>query len=160
VLKRAPAGPDAASGPFLWPIGPCGCHQQSFIIVTTPGEGTIMTRRLALLALAALGSLAFSACDADPVRPENKAPVVTSLSIGLEEVYLGDDCPVDCVATDPDGDPITFHWAVGSGHATGSGSGIVYTPTTCCTGGNPVIVTVRDARGAETRAELFIRVIP
>jgi len=114
----------------------------------------------AFVILGILALVVLPACDADPVRPENKAPVVTSVSIGLEEVFLGDVCPVICTASDPDGDLLTFDWVVGSGYASGGGDEIVYTPTTCCTGGNPVFVTVRDGRGGETRAELFIRVIP
>jgi hypothetical protein len=47
---------------------------------------------------------------------------------------------------------------VGSGTVEGSGRDVVYTPTSCCVGGNPVFVIVRDGRGGETRAELFIPV--
>lgn len=112
-----------------------------------------------LIAIGIVAALALPACNADPVRPENKPPVVSSVTIAFDEVYLGDVCPVTCTAIDPDGDRLTFEWAVGSGYASGAGEQIVYTPTSCCLGGNPVIVTVRDGRGGETRAELFIRVI-
>ena len=113
-----------------------------------------LTSALSIIAVASV-----TACDGDPVRPENKAPVVSSMTIGLEQVYLGDACPVICNATDPDGDRLTFEWVAGSGYVAGSGDDAVYTPTTCCLGGNPVFVTVRDGRGGETRAELFIRVL-
>lgn len=106
--------------------------------------------------VAALALLA--GCSPDLVSPENKPPVVTSLTIGLDEVYQGDACPVVCIAEDPDGDRLTFEWAVGSGYVTGSGRDVVYTPTACCLGGNPVIVVVKDGRGGEATAELFIRV--
>jgi hypothetical protein len=117
-----------------------------------------MTRYFTILSLAAVAAII--GCNADPVRPDNKAPVVNAISVGLDDVYLGDMVPIEVDASDPDGDPVTFRWVVGSGYATGSGRGIIYTPTVCCLGGNPVIVTVRDSRGAETRAELFIKVTP
>ena len=112
------------------------------------------------LLYAGVALVVLAGCSPDMVSPENRPPVVTSLTIGLDEVYQGDACPVVCIADDPDGDRLTFEWAVGSGYITGSGRDIVYTPTTCCLGGNPVIVVVKDGRGGETTAELFIRVTP
>jgi hypothetical protein len=97
-------------------------------------------------------------CSADLVSPENKPPVVEKLAVGLDPVYLGDACPVTCVASDPDGDRLSFEWAASFGSVSGSGEDVVYTPVSCCLGGNPVIVVVRDGRGGMTRAELFIPV--
>ena len=104
--------------------------------------------------------LVLAGCSADLVQPKNDPPVVASLSVGPETVFLGASCPVACVASDPDGDRLTYSWVAGSGRILGSGSDAVYTPTSCCLGGNPVIVVVRDGRGGETRAELFIPVHP
>lgn len=105
-----------------------------------------------------VSAVALAGCSPDLVSPENKPPVVETLSFGLDVVYLGDACPVTCTASDPDGDRLTFEWVAGSGRVSGSGEGVVYTPTSCCLGGNPVVVVVRDGRGGETRAELFIPV--
>jgi hypothetical protein len=102
--------------------------------------------------------LVLAGCSNDLVSPENQAPEVTSITVGLNEVYRFDACPVVCAATDPDGDRVTYEWVVGSGTVEGSGRDVVYTPTSCCVGGNPVFVIVRDGRGGETRAELFIPV--
>jgi hypothetical protein len=117
-------------------------------------------KTLLIVAIAVVAA-ALSGCDADPVRPDNQAPVVQSLIVGQAgEVYVGDACAVVCTAVDPDGDPLTFEWAVGSGYSQGAGREIVYTPLSCCLGGNPVFVIVRDGKGGETRAELFIPVTP
>jgi hypothetical protein len=108
----------------------------------------------------AVAPLLLSACEGDPVRPENRAPEVVSITAGVQVAYAHNRCPITCVATDADGDRLTFEWVVGSGYFTGTGSDIVYTPTSCCLGGNPVLVTVRDGRGGETRAALFLPVTP
>lgn len=118
---------------------------------------TLASSLVALLAVAVLG---LAACGVDPVSPENEAPVVTSVIAGPQAIYLGDACTVTCVATDADGDPLTFEWAGSQGRVDGQGSEVSYTPTSCCLGGNPVIVIVRDGRGGETRAETFVAVTP
>ncbi len=114
-----------------------------------------MRTTIVILGILAVG---LTGCEADLVSPENKAPVVESISIGLTDVFTGDACPVICVASDPDGDRLTYEWRVISGSATGRGSEIIYTPVACCLGGNPVVVTVRDGRGGETEAEIAIPV--
>jgi hypothetical protein len=114
----------------------------------------------ATLASTCLVALTLAACGVDPVSPENEAPVVTSVIAGPQAIYLGDACTVTCTATDADGDPLTFEWAGAQGRVDGQGSEVSYTPTSCCLGGNPVIVIVRDGRGGETRAETFVAVTP
>ena len=120
-----------------------------------------MKRNFLISSLVVISVAFLAGCEGSPLRPDNKAPVVGSLAVGInDQVYLGDVCPVICTATDPDGDRLTFEWAAGSGYVQGSGNEATYTPTSCCLGGNPVYVIVRDSRGGETRAELFIPVRP
>ncbi len=104
------------------------------------------------------GLLALAGCSANPVAPANDPPVVTSIAVGLDTVWLGQDCPLTAVATDPDGDRLSFQWVVGSGRVIQRGSDAVYTATSCCLGGNPVSVIVRDGRGGETRFDTFVHV--
>lgn len=120
-----------------------------------------MRRHFLIGSLVVVAVVFLAGCEGSPLRPDNQAPVVSSLAVGVnDQVFLGDVCPVICSATDPDGDRLTFEWIAGSGYVQGSGSEATYTPTSCCLGGNPVYVIVRDGRGGETRAELFIPVRP
>jgi hypothetical protein len=120
-----------------------------------------MRRNVLVSLLLAISIVGLAGCEGSPLRPDNQAPVVGSLAVAInDQVFLGDVCPVICSATDPDGDRLTFEWKAGSGYVQGSGSEATYTPTSCCLGGNPVFVIVRDGRGGETRADLFIPVRP
>ena len=125
-----------------------------------PSSSMTSRVRLAVLASMCVAVLGLAACGVDPVAPENQVPVVTSVIAGPNAIYLGDACTVTCVAADPDGDPLTFEWAASQGRVAGGGREVSYTPTSCCLGGNPVIVIVRDGRGGETRAEAFVAVTP
>jgi hypothetical protein len=75
----------------------------------------------------------------------NKPPVVTSLTPSATTVASGDSCTVNCVASDPDSDPLTYAWSAAEGAISGVGSTITWiAPTTV--GTYTVTVTVSDGK--------------
>ena len=80
----------------------------------------------------------------------NQAPVITSISADPESVTLETSSTITCVATDPDGDPITYAWSAASGGSI-SGTGSVVTWVAPATArAYPIEVTVSDGRGGAT----------
>ena len=65
---------------------------------------------------------------------------------------------IECVASDPDGDELSYLWSATQGSISGQGSTVTWTaPNTC--GDYTVAVTVEDGRGGKVSEELEIRVI-
>lgn len=87
----------------------------------------------------------------------NKSPVIESLTAEPPEVTQGKSATVMCVASDPDGDTLSYQWAVTKGNISGQGSTVTWmAPDTC---GNYVItVTVMDSGGKKVTEELPITV--
>ncbi len=54
--------------------------------------------------------LAQNNCDDNPVKPENRSPVILSLTAFPEVVKPNDSLIVICNATDPDGDTLVYDW--------------------------------------------------
>lgn len=94
--------------------------------------------KLVLMSLLILALLAGGSCGLF-----NKPPSITSLTPSATEVARGESCTVTCVATDPDGDVITYAWSATGGAILGTGGTVTWTaPTT--EGSYSVSVTVTD----------------
>ena len=88
----------------------------------------------------------------------NNCPVISSLEVEKDWVAPSGSCEVECVASDPDGDELSFQWVATRGNLSGQGSAVTWTaPNTC--GDYVVMVTVADSRGSEVSRELEIKVI-
>jgi formylglycine-generating enzyme required for sulfatase activity len=75
-----------------------------------------------------LTSLILAACsDDDPTVPTNDAPVISSLEASPASVAVAATSTVTCVATDADGDALSYGWAATAGTITGTGSAITWT---------------------------------
>ena len=111
----------------------------------------IMKWRLSLVALI-LCTMLGSSC-----VQSNKSPVIESLTAEPLVVKQGESAAVKCVASDPDGDELSYQWVATKGNISGQGSTVTWTaPNTC---GNYVIrVTATDGEDGEASRELIIEV--
>ena len=88
----------------------------------------------------------------------NHPPVIESLTAEPSPVKQGKTSTIECVASDPDGDELSYLWSAARGNISGQGSAVTWTaPNTC--GSYVITVTVADSRGGEASEELEIKVI-
>jgi hypothetical protein len=77
----------------------------------------------------------------------NKPPTITNLTPSATNVAPGTSCTIGCVASDPDGDTLTYAWAATGGAISGTGSTVTWTaPAT--EGTYTISVTVSDGKKA------------
>ena len=87
----------------------------------------------------------------------NHAPVIKSLTAEPPVVKQGGRATLKCVASDPDGDTLSYQWVAARGNTSGQGSVVTWTaPNTC--GEYVIKATVADSRGSEASKELKITV--
>ena len=98
-----------------------------------------------------------------PPEPElnsggNRNPVITSLTADPPVINVGTSSNVAVEATDPDNNPLTYHWSASTGDIIGEGPSVRFTASFCCRGPNFVKVTVKDnAGGSATQSvDVFI----
>jgi hypothetical protein len=88
----------------------------------------------------------------------NHPPVIESLSAAYTVVVFGNSTDITCVASDPDGDKLTYLWTAAEGEISGEDSTVMWTAPDKCGEYVTITVTVIDGRGAETSGELNIQV--
>jgi hypothetical protein len=87
----------------------------------------------------------------------NQNPVITSLIADPATVGLGGSSTITCLASDPDGDSVTFVWDSEYGKVSGVGNTVSYFPP--AQGGTyGVTVTVNDSKGASTTGNVQVTV--
>jgi len=87
----------------------------------------------------------------------NQSPVIDSLTCQWRQVKESMSVPIECAASDPDGDELSYSWSVDSGTITGEGAvGDWLTPRKY--GVYTITVTVSDGRGGQDTASLEISV--
>ena len=116
------------------------------------------TSRAALFFAGIFGVLFLVSCTSESTSPDNRPPVLVSLTAEPEAVGVGEVCTITADATDPDGDPLSYEWSAGLGHLTGGGNKVFYTAASCCLGGNAVLLTVKDGKGGEVRGQVLVNV--
>ncbi|MFC1904212.1 Ig-like domain-containing protein [Chloroflexota bacterium] len=83
--------------------------------------------------------------------------VISSLKAGKDWVTPSGSSKVECAASDPDGDSLTYHWSATGGTIYGGGSSVTWVAPDV-TGTYTITVTVKDKRGAEALRQLTLDV--
>ena len=87
----------------------------------------------------------------------NLSPIIWSLTADPPEVNQAETTTIKCVASDPEGDELSYRWATTGGSISEEGATVTWTaPDTCRS--YAVTVTVADSKGNEASRELKIRV--
>jgi hypothetical protein len=106
---------------------------------------------LAIMVAAVL--LSTSSC----ATPTNHQPIITSLEAETEwSVPLG-SLQVTCIASDPDGDELSYEWSASAGELSGNGDMVTWVAP-AAEGSYSVEVTVNDGRGGEVMDYIAITV--
>lgn len=111
-------------------------------------------RRRLGLAVLALCTILGSGCSL-----RNNNPVISSLEAGMEPVRTSGTSELKCVASDPDGDELTYEWKATDGNISGTGPVTTWrAPQT--PGTYEITVTVTDGSDGEATMQLPIEVLP
>lgn len=88
----------------------------------------------------------------------NQSPVVESLTANPTQMFPGQNADLLCVASDPDGDPVTYTWATDSGTVAGGVEGAA-TFTAGDVGIATVTCTVTDSGGFEGADSIGLAIV-
>jgi hypothetical protein len=88
--------------------------------------------------------------------PANQSPLISSLTASEGRVSPSGSCQVKCVASDPDGDELSYTWSA-CGDISGEGSVVTWT-VPAAPGDYTIAVKVTDGRGGEATMQLTIGV--
>ncbi len=94
----------------------------------------------------AIWLLPFLGCEAPPSR--NHFPQIQAVHLASDHLEQGERTQVECRATDPDGDPLSYEWSTSNGLIEGDGYSIDYVAP-AVVGGQRITCRVRDTAGAE-----------
>ena len=82
-------------------------------------------------------------CSDDDKSKSNSPPTIASVTVSPNSVSPGGSCIITVLATDPDGDALTYTYGISGGTTTGAGASVTWTlPST--PGAYSVLVTVSD----------------
>ncbi|MFC2032494.1 Ig-like domain-containing protein, partial [Chloroflexota bacterium] len=87
----------------------------------------------------------------------NRPPVIESLTANPPAVNQGQTTTLKCIASDPDGDELSYLWVVPRGSISGQGSTVTWTTPLICTT-YTIKVTIDDGKDGQASEELNIRV--
>ena len=90
----------------------------------------------------------------------NNEPVINDITIDPLFIRVGSSTTITVDATDPDGNLLSYSWAVALGDIIGSGNQVRYTAAFCCVGINTINLVVTDSRGASVSQTINLEVNP
>ena len=87
----------------------------------------------------------------------NQLPVISSLIASEEWVALAGVCQVECIASDPDDDSLSYIWSADGGNISEEESEVTWVAPNAY-GNYTITVTVTDGRGGEDSKSITIQV--
>jgi hypothetical protein len=88
----------------------------------------------------------------------NQPPKISSLKADPMFVYPTGRAELQCIASDPDGDTMTFRWSCTDGAFAGSGPVVTWTAPNAY-GNFHIMAIVEDSKGSSTKGTLTIGVV-
>ncbi|HEV8321917.1 MAG TPA: PKD domain-containing protein [Myxococcota bacterium] len=127
---------------------------------TVPGAYEIKVRATDPAGLFDEGQLFVAVVEGETNEPGNNEPSVYSLTATPDALLLGESAHLVVVASDADGDPLTYEWLMGIGDGDADGTETDWTPNPdlCCTQNYAVGVLVRDGHGGRATSTVSIHV--
>jgi len=89
--------------------------------------------------------------------PANQLPVICSLTANEEWVESAGILQIECIASDSDGDELSYAWSADGGIFSGEGSIVTWTAPEA-PGAYTITVQVTDGRDGEATAQLIVNV--
>jgi hypothetical protein len=115
-----------------------------------------MNRRTLLIIIGIVAALAVLVTVFDMILAEHP-PAVTGLEASPEMVIPSGTCQIVCIASDRDGDALSYNWSASGGSISGTGAAVNWTAPDLL-GSYNVTVVVTDGRGEEVTKQVAITV--
>ncbi len=118
-------------------------------------------------ALIALAMAVWLSCGKDDkaTDPQNRPPVITSVTADPDTFYMGNSTIITVIASDPDGDALNYNWeAHGQDLLPIGGGSNTMEFTNCCPVFEPatavILSIVDDGRDGEARDSVQVWILP
>jgi hypothetical protein len=117
----------------------------------------IQSKLILALSVALLSVQLACAPSVPQAAQQNSAPVIEKLTYA-KDVFSNNENELICVASDTDGDNLTYKWTCEAGSIKGGGSDVLWMPPGKL-GTYPVTLVVADGKGGEAKETINIRVL-
>jgi outer membrane protein OmpA-like peptidoglycan-associated protein len=94
------------------------------------------------------------------VEPKPNHPPTITCSADRSSVFAGEKVHITTIASDPDGDPLTYTWRANAGQVVGNGAAVDFDTTGLAPGNYTVTARVDDGRGGAADCSSTVEVKP